>query len=384
MIDLKRLIVPTADKKLPFLDSRLKARFFKRNRKRLVRYGLIAGNLAIVLIAVFFVVRNSGGNAANYSALSTAEEARVTDPLDKLSAADIAANIALMTEAPEMEAILSHSNVVWAELSAITTSEHSGVTVLPQVLSGEVKTKEDIVTYTVKDGDNMESLAAKFGVTSNSIKWSNGLSSSYLTTGKKLIIPPVNGIAYKVKQGDTPKSLADKYNASEAAIIRFNDAEVEGLKVGEIIVIPDGEIRAVATRFATSLSYRPAFSRNVTFLGRYTSYSGVGWYARGWCTDWASYRSAQLGNPVGNWGNANRWDNNARSAGYYVGSVPRVGAVLQTDYGWAGHVGVVEEVKQEGGRYYIKFSDMNGLAGWGNAARTNDWVLAAGYNYIYR
>lgn len=366
---------------LSYLSGRIK--YFRRNRRRTIRFGLIAGNLAIIAITGLIITKYSGSNVARYNVLKPLEEAQISNPLDTVTAAEIAANVALMTRIPETDAVLSYSNLVWAELSEVSASEQKGTISIPQVLSGDIKTKDDIITYIVQEGDTLESLANKFGVTSNSIRWSNDISGNRLTVGAQLLIPPVNGIAYKVKAGDTAAALATKYNVSAEAIIRFNDAEIAGLQVDELIVIPGGEVRvAAAPRAAYSLSYRATFSRNITFITRYTSYPGIPWYDRGWCTDWASYRAAQLGNPVGNWGNANRWDDRARAEGYYVGPVPRVGAVLQTDRGYAGHVGVVEEVSPDG--TMIKFSDMNGLAGWGNAARTNDWVPAAGYRYIYR
>ncbi len=383
---VKRNAAPTnISKQLPLLSIKNPAVYFRRHRKRVIRYGLVFGNLAIVLVAIFAVVRSSGGNAANYSALNTAVEARVSNPLDTLSASEIAANIALMTKAPETEAIISHSNLVWAELSAATRHQSSGTVLLSQILSGEIKTKEDIVEYTTVDGDTLEALATRFGVTSDSIRWSNGLSTARLRAGTVLQIPPVNGIVYKVKAGDTAASLASRYHTSEVLITRFNDAEVAGLQVDEFIVIPDGEIRVqAAPRPTSSLSYRSVFSRNATFMARYTSYRPypIGGYGRGWCTDWASYRAAQLGNHVGNWGNAISWLRNARNEGYYGGPVPRVGAVVYFHMGGLGHVGVVEEVSDDG--TMIKFSDMNGLAGWGNAAKTNDWMPASGYSYIYR
>lgn len=50
----------------------------------------------------------------------------------------------------------------------------------------------------------------------------------------------------------------------------------------------------------------------------------------------------QAGYPIGNdWGNANTWDDHARAAGLEVSTVPKVGAVAQTDRGAYGHVGIV-------------------------------------------
>nr|MBP7858083.1 CHAP domain-containing protein [Candidatus Saccharibacteria bacterium] len=81
-----------------------------------------------------------------------------------------------------------------------------------------------------------------------------------------------------------------------------------------------------------------------------------------------------------NWGNANTWAYYARLSGWRVSSVPTAGAIFQTPAGWAGHVGIVEEVYDNG---TMKVSDMNGFAGFG---RVGYAVVSVGAypNYITR
>jgi surface antigen len=82
-----------------------------------------------------------------------------------------------------------------------------------------------------------------------------------------------------------------------------------------------------------------------------------------------------------NWGNANTWDNYAALSGWTVSSVPRAGAIAQSDAGWEGHVAYVEAVSPDGTQ--MKYSDMNGLAGWGRVGYS-DWVPANRFpHYIY-
>lgn len=56
-------------------------------------------------------------------------------------------------------------------------------------------------------------------------------------------------------------------------------------------------------------------------------------------------------------GNAKEWLRNGKAAGYGVGDVPVVGAVVVTTESWYGHVGYVEWVSADGSRF--KFSEMN-------------------------
>lgn len=239
----------------------------------------------------------------------------------------------------------------------------------PQLVAGGGKSRSDIQSYVTQAGDTLASVATKFGVTSDSIRWSNGLGGSTLNPGTTLQIPPRNGIVYKVAAGDTVESIASRYNANKEQLIAFNDIELTGLKPGEVIVIPDGVKPAERTTYSSSTSAVSAIS--------FTALYGSNGYARGYCT-W--YAASRVSIP-NNWGNANTWDNYARLSGWTVSRTPVPGAIFQTDAGWAGHVGIVEEVSADGSQIII--SDMNGIAGYNRVGRSG-WIPAGTYNYIYR
>ena len=159
--------------------------------------------------------------------------------------------------------------------------------------------------------------------------------------------------------------MAGRFRADENQIITFNDAEISGLVPGEKIIIPNGQVFVAATRSAAVAS---AFTASYGYNG----------YDYGYCT---YYVAAQIAVPT-NWGNANTWDNYAALSGWTVSTKPRAGAIGQTDGGWLGHVGIVDEVSADG--TLIKYSDMNGLAGWGRVGRS-DWTSATRFQkYIYR
>jgi surface antigen len=84
-----------------------------------------------------------------------------------------------------------------------------------------------------------------------------------------------------------------------------------------------------------------------------------------------------------NWGNANTWSYYAPGSGWTVSKRPVKGSIAQTTGPGYGHVALVEDVSDDG--LMIKYSDMNGLAGWGRVGLTNNWVPASKFNnYIYR
>lgn len=348
-------------------------------RRRIVRVSLIGFNAALLLTVIGFVVlgdhsSSSASAPANQAILSSAiaTPGSATSPLDQVSSADIAANVATMSALPEAISVANQAASVNLELSAVPTT--ASIVSKPQVVATALKSRKDIKNYVAVAGDNVANIATKFNVTSESIKWSNNLSGNVVTVGQTLLIPPagVSGIVYTVKAGDTPESLANKYKANKDEIIAYNDAEITGLKPGERIIIANGSITPTVTQAVRSTSAGFAF-------GTSPIYGNNSAYAYGYCT-W--YVAGRVSVPS-NWGNANTWDEGAALSGWTVSSIPRVGAIGQSDRGAEGHVAVVEAVSADG--TMIKYADMNGLAGWGREGRTADFVSASKFeHYIYQ
>jgi murein DD-endopeptidase MepM/ murein hydrolase activator NlpD len=110
------------------------------------------------------------------------------------------------------------------------------------------KPRADILEYTVEDGDTVASIAKKFGVDVDSIKWLNtGLNEKKVKVGAVLKIPPVPGVVHTVKNGETVYSISKKYGVSAQAIVdfpfnEFTDDETFALAIGQQIVVPDGQM----------------------------------------------------------------------------------------------------------------------------------------------
>lgn len=348
---------------------RLQTKLNRRNtRKRVVRISLVGFNMLLLAAVAGVVLTNPhSGQAVQNSAIISGTDKTAANPLDQLASANIAVTVARMSGLQEATAVTNQADSQVAELTMAPTSE--SVTTKPQVVASAFKSRLDIKNYVAKEGDTVSSIAAKFGVNSESIRWSNNLSGNVVTVGQNLVIPPMNGIVYTVAAGDTADSLASKFGASKDKIIAFNDAELSGFKPGERIIIPDGTKKApvVVTR-----------SYSVSYPWGSSAVYGYNGYDYGYCT-W--YVASRISVPS-NWGNANTWDNLAPLSGWTVSAVPRVGAVAQTDRGSEGHVAVVEAVSADGSQ--IKYSDMNGLAGWGHVGYSG-WVSARYFeHYIYR
>ncbi|MBI5465115.1 M23 family metallopeptidase, partial [Candidatus Gottesmanbacteria bacterium] len=111
------------------------------------------------------------------------------------------------------------------------------------------KPRDQITSYKVVSGDTLSSIAQKFDVSVDTIKWANQdkieSDKTLLHPGDELSLPPVTGIAHKVKSGDTVYSLAKKYGVSAQNIVNFPfntfaDDETFALAIGSTIIVPDG------------------------------------------------------------------------------------------------------------------------------------------------
>lgn len=115
------------------------------------------------------------------------------------------------------------------------------------------KVRDSVTDYIVQDGDTVSSVAEKFGVSADTIRWQNSLTGDKIKVGQTIQILPVTGIAHKVQKGDTVYSIAKKYDSEAQAIVNFpfntfaNDETFE-LAIGQTVIVPDGVMpKAAAT-----------------------------------------------------------------------------------------------------------------------------------------
>ena len=363
--------------------KRLFVRASRKLKKKTVRNSLLAVNVLVLFIVFAFIVHNTTSAQVNNQAAITntvngvSGSSSQTNPLDQLSSAQIAVQVARMTGIYEATSVTNLADSQAATTNVVPSD--SQVISKPTVIAtgNDAKSNQDIVKYVAQNGDTVSSLAVKFGVTSNSILWSNSLTGNNLTAGQVLYIPPVNGIIYTVKQGDTAATLAQKYNANSSDITSFNDAEISGLSTGEQIVIPNGNATVADASLSGASGDGGSYS-NSNYTFGYTPTYGSNGYDYGYCT-W--YVASQISVPS-NWGNASSWATYAALSGWSVSPIPAVGSIAQTAYaaGGQGHVAIVTAVN--GDQIYIK--DMNNYGDGGGFGRVGGgWVSASSFqNYI--
>lgn len=109
------------------------------------------------------------------------------------------------------------------------------------------------IYYTVKSGDTLYKIANSYNVSVDKIKSANKLTSNTLSIGQKLLIPTVTtdvtendkpssaGINYVVVKGDNLYTIANKYGVSVNDIKSLNNLKSNTLQIGQVLKIPGTE-----------------------------------------------------------------------------------------------------------------------------------------------
>lgn len=372
--------------------AQLKRQVFARHQRSLKRtkggpksttIAAYAGVFLLIMsiVAIGYQPPQKIDSIANASDVQSNSDTNIQQPsVDQLVATNVAAGIAERAE------LSIAPNIANLSVSLSTESQlaqnDSDVISKPQIIQPSADSRMT-KQYMAVAGDTVDKVATKYGISSDTIRWANNLSSDALEAGKNITIPPIDGTIYIAKNGDTVDSIAQKYGSNKDRIIAFNDLELSGLTPGKTIIIPGGVLPEaerpgyVAPRGAAS---RGGYVTAGTQLARVSAGNK---YAPGNCTFYAYERRAQLGRPIGSyWGNAGTWATNARSAGYLVDTNPEVGAIIQNGGGY-GHVAIVERVNPGES---ITLSEMNYAGNFGHVTgRTMSWGEATGgrYNFIH-
>ncbi len=356
----------------------------KRAAKGRIKSSTVAiytGVFALLVAVIAIGYRTPQESSATASAAPATATAEAGQPaVNEVVATDIAASVAAATE------LAVAPNVAERAISTRIQSEYaatsSASTISKPVIVEPSEASRNITNYTVVEGDTVNSVADKFGITTDTVKWANNLTSDSLIVGTKLEILPRNGIVYTVKEGDTIESIANKYKADASLLTTYNDLELNGVVAGLKIVVPNGELPETERP-----GYRApvAVSRSTT-AGNGVAYSGfragsVGnRYAFGNCTWYAYERRAAIGRPVGSfWGNGGSWAYSGAASGFTVNNTPAAGAVF-VEAGSPGHAGIVESVNPDGS---IVVSEMNNAA-YGGFNIVNSRTISAGQAAVYR
>lgn len=300
---------------------------------------------------------SSGTSNINVNVITAADYVVTSDQMSELY---VVANLSNSFNLASVDTVASN----YVMISVMKEISQTGTDKIEKPSFVNTSLSRGVLTYTVGEGETMATIAAKHGLTTDQIRWSNGLKTTSLTVGQVLKLPTVAGIVYTAKAGDTPETLATKYKSSAEQIIAYNDLEGVSLAEGAQIVLPGGilpnterpEYVAPVHNYTYygSTSQRQSLRVVTSEYDIRAMYGGGNPGAPGQCTWftwwWRANDPRSLGKLPGGLSHARYWATTSSvTARFRVDHTPEVGAVFQTANGsWYGHVGVVTAINGDG------------------------------------
>ncbi len=136
-----------------------------------------------------------------------------------------------------------------------------------QDLEQQQTQRDEVITYTVKSGDTISTIASNFGISVNTILWENNLSAyDLIRPGDDLRILPTSGVIHKISSGETLSYVSNKYDISEDKIVKANNIKEAGsLQIGQELIIPGGEKTTTKDNSGTTASQEKS-NRGISVL----------------------------------------------------------------------------------------------------------------------
>ena len=115
---------------------------------------------------------------------------------------------------------------------------------VPYNLPNMVPTVSDQI-YVVKNGDTLYSIGRRYNISVDELKRINNLTNNQLSVGQQLYLVPLqddiisdNYVTYVVKRGDSLSSIASNFNTSVNAIKQINNLPSDIIMIGQQLLVP--------------------------------------------------------------------------------------------------------------------------------------------------
>ncbi|MCW5875893.1 MAG: LysM peptidoglycan-binding domain-containing M23 family metallopeptidase [Anaerolineales bacterium] len=119
------------------------------------------------------------------------------------------------------------------------------------------RSRVDVQTYTVVQGDSLFAIAERFGVKAESVLWFNFNTlqdnPNFVEIGQELRIPPVDGVLHVYRAGESLEAIVEQYSYSTRPTVEDvmdwpgnsmdpyeTDPENPGLADGTLLIVPGG------------------------------------------------------------------------------------------------------------------------------------------------
>lgn len=129
------------------------------------------------------------------------------------------------------------------------------------------------ITYRVRRGDSLSRVAKKYNTSVSKLKNLNGLKSDYLRVGQMLVVreradakssserKATGTVSYRVRSGDSLSTIAGKHQTSISTLKKLNGLRSNLIKVGTILKVP---VYGSSSAVAASSSSKKAGSPRMT------------------------------------------------------------------------------------------------------------------------
>jgi murein DD-endopeptidase MepM/ murein hydrolase activator NlpD len=156
--------------------------------------------------------------------------------------ADTAAQLLQTPIAPIL--IDNPQRVVRAEIDAFT--------IIPD------RPRNTMIKYTIQQGDTIYDIAQRFGLTQESIAWSNDRSQIWtLIPGDELNIPPVDGVYVQMIGGVSIRQIAEQYGVSDVDTVLESEANPQLRSLSPDTVPPSGTWIFIPGGVAEEVNWAP-------------------------------------------------------------------------------------------------------------------------------
>jgi murein DD-endopeptidase MepM/ murein hydrolase activator NlpD len=147
-----------------------------------------------------------------------------------------------------------------------------------------------VISYTVKSGDSIFSIAKNFNIKPETLLWANydllKDNPDMLSLDMELKIPPIDGVYYKWVDGDIVDAVATKFKAQPQDIMNWpsNNMDLTDPQVepGQMVLIPGGQREFVSWIVPTIPRERAGVSKSVygagACAGSYEGAFGTGFF----------------------------------------------------------------------------------------------------------
>ncbi len=214
----------------------------------------------------------------------------------------------------------------------------------PLIPQGARRAYSEAILHTVKEGESIERLATRYGVSADTIRWANDLKpGTGIHPGDELTILPVDGVLHTVKAGQTLVGIAELYDIPAETIAQLNKIKSGYILAGQELVVPGGKpivAKSVLVASASSVSAKPGTPAKPKppVAVRPTSNMAPA------PTTGVLQKPCSTGCFITQYFNAGHYalDMQERGAGPVYAA--EAGTVIRADYGWNGGYGNVIEI----------------------------------------